>query len=70
MYAVQDGLPVLDCLCARKSIVNKKIPERWGQKTLWICTAKMNITPNRWRVMVKWNPVTKKHWEDSRSQIW
>lgn len=32
MYAVQYGLPVSECLCARKYIVNKKIPERWGQK--------------------------------------
>lgn len=44
MYAVPYGLPVLDCLCARKYIVNKKIPERWGQKLSGSVQQKMNIT--------------------------
>lgn len=70
MCAVQNGLPFLDCLCARKYIVNKKIPERWGQKALWICTAKMNITLIGSDLWKKWHPWNQEALEDGRSQIW
>lgn len=43
-------------LCARKYTVNKKIPERWGQKALWICTAKMSIISAGSDLWRKWRP--------------
>lgn len=65
----QNGLPFSDCLCARKYTVNKKIPERWAQKALWICTAKMNITSagsDLWRDWCPWKPGLG----GGRSQVW
>lgn len=57
-------------LCARKYTVNKKIPERWGQKTLWVCTTKTSVTSvgsDSWR---KWRPWKQVVLKGGRSQIW
>lgn len=69
MCAVQNGLPFSDCLCARKYTVNKKIPERWGQKALWICTGKMSITSAGSDLWRKWHPWNQEALTDGRSQI-